>query len=99
MDINKELITAAKEIEDDNEKIANEILDVKDELTELDKQASLINPGDRIVCLNPVQGIYKGRIYLCGEVVAPNFAVVREEDGTPVGIFRMDRFCLDNNEY
>ena len=63
------------------------------------KFASLINEGDRIVCLNPLQGIFKGRIYIAGETVEPNYIVVKEENGERVGIYKADRFCLDNKEY
>lgn len=90
-----ELLSIAKEVGTFNEKIANEIMDVTKEANALEKRASLINQGDRIICLNPVQGIYKGRIYIAGEYVKPNYLLVLEDDGTRVGIFRADRFNID----
>ena len=97
---NKELSKIAKDIENDSEKMANEILDVVDELKDLDdKKAALINPGMKIVNVNPKQGLMKGRQYLCGDVVMPNYAVIKELDGTDIGVYRLDRFVVDNNEY
>lgn len=63
------------------------------------KKASLINEGDLIIAVNPTHGLYKGRRYIAGEKIEKNYIVVAEEDGTEVGIFRSDRFCLDHHEY
>lgn len=63
------------------------------------KKAALINEGNRIVCVNPIQGIYKGRIYVCGGIPKPGFLTIIEEDGSEVGIFAVNRFLLDNSEY
>lgn len=125
--IAEEILDVSEEVqkEEDSGRITDELNDVIDELESLEegvvesidnvvdeledvaeasegkqsKKASLINEGDRIVCLNPLQGIFKGRQYIAGEYVEPNFLVVKEETGERVGIYRADRFCLDNREY
>jgi len=97
MNFYDELGALAKEIEVDNYKVANDILDVADEVKEI-KSASLINKNDRIVAVNPLQGLMKGRVYICGDIVAPNYAVIKEDTGEDVGIFRMDRFVLDYDQ-
>jgi hypothetical protein len=56
------------------------------------KEASYIVPGDKITCVNPIQGIFKGRVYLAGDFVEPGLIVVKEEDGTNVGMFKENRF-------
>jgi hypothetical protein len=77
--------------------VANEVETLDNSIE--NKKASLINPGDKIVCLNPVQGIFKGRVYLADEVIEPNVLIVSELDGTQIGAFQSNRFCLSNNEY
>ena len=94
-----ELMGIAKEMGQFNEKIAGEIWDMAKEVNTISKRASLINQGDRVICLNPVQGIYKGRIYVAGEYVKPNYLAILEDDGTKVGIFRADRFNIDWKAY
>jgi hypothetical protein len=95
MDFYNELGEIAKEIENDNEKVASDILDVADEFQEI-KNASLINFGDKIINVNPIQGLIKGRSYICGDIVAPNYGIIKEQTGDDVGIFRLDRFVLEN---
>jgi hypothetical protein len=56
------------------------------------KEASYIVPGDKITCVNPIQGIFKGRNYLAGDFVEPGLIVVKEEDGQNVGLFKENRF-------
>jgi hypothetical protein len=92
------------DVADETEKVADiydELEKTAQEIESLAKTASLLNPGDRIVCLNPVQGVYKGRIYLLKEFTddAKNYSVVSELDGSPVGIYATSRFALDNKEY
>ena len=98
MDIINELNKISKEVKAFDKDIAEDIHDVIKDFKKIDRRASLINKGDRIVCLNPLQGIYEGRIYLAGDYVEPNFLIVKEEDGRDVGLFRADRFCLYNYE-
>ena len=69
-----------KESEDDDKKEASK------------KEASYIVPGDKITCVNPIQGIFKGRVYIAGDFVEPGLIVVKEEDGTNVGMFKENRF-------
>ena len=103
----QELNKIAKELGDFNdkpkacEKIANEILDVSDELEGAEKKASLIVAGDRMVCCNPTQGLFKGRIYVAGLPIdpKPNFIEVMEESGDKVGIFDVNRFLPDWKAY
>ena len=104
--ITKELNDAAKEIEKIQiEEAAEKINGIADEIEELDmfdvtsKKASLINPGDKIVCLNPIQGIFKGRVYLAGEYIEHGILLVKEQTGEPVGIFNSSRFCVDYKTY
>ena len=92
MDIMKELAEVKKEASAISPKIAEEIGEI---VKEISKEAALIEEGDRIICTNPVQGIYKGRIYLLDHYTRPNFAVISETDGARVGIFRVDRFVPD----
>ena len=92
----KELDAIQKEASTISPEIAKEIGSVVDELN---KSASLLEDGDRIVCVNPVQGIYKGRIYILEHYVRPNYALITETDGSRVGIFRADRFTKDTREY
>ena len=90
-----ELNRTASEIKEFDEDLAEEVSEVSNSL----KIASLINPEDRVVCVNPVQGVYKGRIYLVDEYLEPGVLIIKETDGSPVGAFRADRFVLDNKEY
>jgi hypothetical protein len=83
-------------------KIAEEVESVDSSKVSSDatvKKAALIEAGNRVVCVNPVQGIYKGRCYIADQYLEPGVLVVTELDGAPVGAFRANRFCLDNNEY
>ena len=66
---------------------------------EVQKQAKLINPGERVVCVDPTQGLYKGRLYLCSDNSIPGFIAIKEDDGSDVGIFEVNRFLLDQKEY
>lgn len=108
MDFKCELMKIAKDAEDVSEKIANDLLDAADEVEQIlketsdkkiEKKAALINAGDRIICVNPIQGIFKGRIYIAGDYVEPGLLMVLEEDGTKVGCFRAGRFALDHNAF
>lgn len=63
------------------------------------KNSSLLNQNDRVVCVNPIQGIFKGRIYIVDEYIEPNIVLVSELDGTKVGAFNSSRFVLDHQEY
>lgn len=93
-EVQDDLDTIADETEA-GEKIANK---KKSGYVAPNSSSGLINEGARIVCLNPLQGIYEGRIYVVGPQVEPGFIVVKEEDGTDVGIYKVERFCLDNKE-
>ena len=82
--------------------IANEVENLDSDKTSSDvtvKKAALIEPGEKVVCVNPVQGIYKGRCYIADQYMEPGVLVVTELDGSPVGAFRANRFCLDHNPY
>lgn len=100
--VTDEINDVIDELEDLEETAVDNVDDVIDELEDVvestdkesKKKAALINPGDRIVCLNPVQGLFKGRIYTAGEYAEPNFLVVKDDDGNDVGIFRADRFNI-----
>ena len=66
---------------------------------EVQKQAKLINPGEKVVCVNPISPLFKGRVYLCSDNSMPGFIAVKELDGSDVGIFEVNRFVLDQKEY
>jgi hypothetical protein len=74
-----------------------------DEMTEksatLEKDAKLINEGDTVVCVDNFSPLYKGRRYIVSDASIPGFLVVREEDGSDVGIFAVNRFSLDWSGY
>ena len=100
MDPVVELKKVASEVKKFDEKLADEIIETSKEIKGTKKEASLINEGDKIVAVNVVQGLFKGRIYRAKEEVSPNYRVIEELDsGERVGIFRMDRFCIFHNEY
>ena len=95
----KELKEIENEVSKFDKKLASEISDTTDELK---KTAGIIESGDKIICVSPVQGLYKGRRYVCSEVLTPpNIGVIEEDDDshTRVGIYRLDRFCKFHNEY
>lgn len=67
--------------------------------TEMTKEASLIEKGHRLICVNPVQGIYKGRCYIAADYIDPGVIEVTELDGTSVGCYQAGRFCIDWNAF
>jgi len=99
MDPVRELKKVASEVKEFDERLANEIIETSEEIFQK-KEAGLIEEGKRVVCVNPVQGIFRGRIYIIGEEVQPNYFVILEEDTkNRVGIFRGDRFQIDWKAY
>jgi hypothetical protein len=76
-----------------------ELILVADKIDNVDKKASLLNPGDKVVCVNPVQGIFKGRLYLIDDYIEPNIVLISELTGEKIGAFIANRFCLDQKEY
>ena len=89
-----ELNKIAAEVEQvDSNKIAPDF--------EARKEKGIFQTGDRVICANPVQGIYKGRCYIVDENIDPSAGVisVTELDGAPVGAFRSSRFCMDWNSF
>jgi len=104
--IKDELSKVATEVESLDPHLAEEIFDVANDIKNNHKH--LINKDDVIVCANPIQGIYKGRLYVAGEEVKPNYIMIYEneaideEDGlklAKIGVFRKDRFVLYHKEY
>lgn len=93
-----ELNEAAKEVNQFNTKLASEINSVASEMTK-EAMTGLLQPNMRVVCLNPVQGIFKGRVYIVSEIIEPGIVLISEVDGTKVGAFQGSRFCQDNSEY
>jgi hypothetical protein len=64
-----------------------------------EKEAKLLNEGNRVVCVNAVAPLFKGRIYIVSDNSMPGFVAVKEEDGSDVGIFEVNRFLLDWKAY
>jgi len=104
--ITEELTKIAKEVKSIDPYLAEEVFDVTNEIKNNKKH--LINKDDEIVCVNPVQGLYKGRIYVAGKEVKPNYIMVYENekidelDGlklAKVGVFRKDRFTRYYKEF
>lgn len=98
MDPIKELNKIASEVKEFDERLASDIVDASKEL-DGKKTAALIEKNMRIVAVNPIQGIFKGRLYRAGDEIQPNFIEIFEDDGSKVGIFRADRFLPDWNAY
>ena len=105
-EIKDELKKVAMEVKSLDPHLAEEIFDVANNIKNNKKH--LINKNDTIVCANPIQGIYKGRLYVAGDEVKPNYIMIYEneaideEDGlklSKVGVFRKDRFVLYHKEY
>jgi len=107
MNIHKELNEVAKQIGSFDERHANEVYDVADEIElqdelkgaadeveNLSKEAALLQEGDRIWNTNPTSGLFKGREYIHGGFTDPSnkFALITELDGTKVGIYDINRF-------
>jgi hypothetical protein len=64
------------------------------------KQANgLITENSRIICVNPVQGLFKGYIYIAGPEIEPGLILVKEETGKKVGLFKAERFLPDCNAF
>ena len=63
------------------------------------KEHGLLRPGDRVICANPVQGIYKGRCYIVNEFIEPGVISINELSGDSVGCYRASRFCPDWNSF
>lgn len=93
-----ELNETANEVQQFDTKMASEITSVAMEMKK-EAMTGFIQPGMRIVCLNPVQGIYKGRTYIAAEKIDQSVIVITELDGTHVGAFRAERFCQDHEEF
>jgi len=80
--------------------VANELNKIASEIeTPMQKKAQLVQTGEKVVCINPIQGIYKGRQYIADQYLEPGVLIVTELDGTPVGAFNAGRFCKDQNEF
>lgn len=99
MKYSEELRKIAQEILDSDETLAIEINHTAEEIDGIEKQASLIDPGQRMVCVKPIQGLFHGRVYTAGEYVQPGWIMVLEDNGAPVGTFAADRFLPDWNGY
>ena len=104
--INDELKKVATEVKSFDPLLAEEVFDVVNDIKS--NQKHLINKNDVIVCVNPVQGIYKGRLYVAGEDVKPNFIMVYENEAideadglklAKIGVFRKDRFVRYYKEF
>jgi replicative DNA helicase len=86
-----ELDNIATDAEDTSEKIAKKA-DAK--------SVGLFQEGDTIVLSgSPVQGVYEGRLYLAGPEIEPGYILIKEMDGTDVGVFKKERFNLDTKSY
>lgn len=96
MDPVKELNKVASEVKTFDERLAKEVVEAAKELK---KEAALIEEGQKIVCVNPTSGLFKGRIYIADSYAEPNYLLVKEESGEDIGIFRADRFLPDWNAY
>jgi len=81
-------------------KIANELETLGSTKEASNKISALIEPGTKIICVNPVQGIYKGRCYIAHEYIEPNVIVINDEtSGESIGAFNANRFCIDWNAF
>ena len=96
MQVETELKKIASQVEDKS--LADELIKIS---SELEKKASLIEEGNNIVCVNPIQGLFKGRVYVAGPKIQDDHAFIEvfEDDGTKVGIFNSGRFLLDWGQY
>lgn len=106
----KELASVEKEarkidplISDQLQSIGNKLASVPDDDFQddlpIEKQAKLLSNGDRVVCVNAVSPLFKGRIYIVADNSMPGFVSVKEEDGCDVGIFEVNRFLKDWKAY
>ncbi len=105
-EINKELKKIAVDVKSIDPLLAEEVFDVANDIKNNKKH--LINKDDEIVCVNPIQGIYKGRVYVAGKEVKPNYIMIYENekidevDGlklAKIGVFRKDRFVRYYKEF
>jgi len=77
------------------EKVDETLEDLADAAESLERRASLIDKGSKVVCVTPCQNLYKGRKYIVTEKIEPAFLVIAEEDGQePIGIFKTHRFLI-----
>jgi len=78
----------------------NKVADFLESLPEQkqEKKAGLFAIGDTIICLNPIEGIVKGDKYRITSIPRINYLAIEDLYGNEIGLFRQDRFCLDNNE-
>jgi len=94
---------------DSNNATATELIKIADEVEKVDsdktssdatvKKAALIEQGEQVICVNPVQGIYKGRCYIVDQYIEPGVVLIHELSGEPVGAFRASRFCKNWNAF
>jgi hypothetical protein len=65
---------------------------------DIKKEAKLINNDDIVVCVDNFAPLFKGRKYRVFDNSLPGYLMVKELDGSDVGVFEINRFVLDNNE-
>jgi hypothetical protein len=77
----------------------DELDTIVEKSSSIDKEAKLINEGDTVVCVDNFSPLYKGRRYVVSDASIPGFLVIREEDGSDVGVFAVNRFSIDWANY
>jgi len=106
LEMKEELTKIATEVKSIDPFLAEEVFDVANKIKT--EQKHLINKNDVIVCVNPVQGVYKGRLYVAGEEIKPNYIMIYENEAideadglklAKIGVFRKNRFVRYYKEF